>query len=137
MPCYTISYKVREFYMLRFLILFAIAMLSGMGVGGGGLLIIYLTLIENSPQLYAQGMNLFFFLMSAGASLFIHIRRRRINTQLLTILCITGAMGALCGSLLIRVVPVEWIRRIFGIMLMVSGGVVLFGGSFARRAKQH
>ena len=46
------------------LITFLLAALSGMGVGGGGLFVIYLSLFTNTPQLTAQGMNLLFFLLS-------------------------------------------------------------------------
>ena len=43
-------------------ITFLLAALSGMGVGGGGLFVIYLSLFTDTPQLVAQGMNLLFFL---------------------------------------------------------------------------
>ena len=42
---------------------FLIAVLSGLGVGSGGLLVIYLTLVEKVPQLTAQGTNLIFFIL--------------------------------------------------------------------------
>ena len=41
---------------------FFAAMLSAMGVGGGGLLVIYLTEILGMEQRCAQGINLLFFL---------------------------------------------------------------------------
>ena len=39
--------------------------LAAMGVGGGGLLVIYLTLVRATEQISAQGINLFFFLFSS------------------------------------------------------------------------
>ena len=51
---------VRATYILPFLI----SALMGMGVGGGGLLIIYLTLYLNLPQLTAQGTNLLLFVLA-------------------------------------------------------------------------
>ena len=44
---------------------FLIAILSGMGVGSAGLLVVYLTMVLGAPQLTAQGINLLFFLPSA------------------------------------------------------------------------
>ena len=41
---------------------FAVALLSGMGVGSAGLLVTYLALVLGMPQLQAQGLNLLFFL---------------------------------------------------------------------------
>ena len=36
---------------------FSIAVLSGMGIGSGGLFVIYLTLVSSTPQLAAQGLD--------------------------------------------------------------------------------
>ena len=47
---------------------FIIALLSGMGIGSGGLLVIYLTLLEKVPQLTAQGINLLFFIFASASS---------------------------------------------------------------------
>ena len=44
---------------------FLLSALSGMGVGGGGLFVIYLAFATDMPQLSAQGANLLFFLCSA------------------------------------------------------------------------
>lgn len=38
-----------------------IAILTGLGVGSGGLLVIYLTLVSGIDQPVAQGINLLFF----------------------------------------------------------------------------
>ena len=38
------------------------ACVSAMGLGGGGVLILYLTLLRDTPQMIAQGVNLLFFL---------------------------------------------------------------------------
>ena len=43
----------------------AVAVLSGMGVGSGGLLVVYLTLAAGMQQAPAQALNLFFFLFAA------------------------------------------------------------------------
>ena len=47
--------------MLDFLAAFLTAALSATGVGGGGLLILYLRLVRNIPQVTSQGINLIFF----------------------------------------------------------------------------
>ena len=36
---------------------FLIAILSGMGMGSAGLLVVYLTMVEQVPQLTAQGIQ--------------------------------------------------------------------------------
>ena len=43
--------------------------LSGFGIGGGSLLLLYLTLFEGAGQYQAGGINLLYFLSWAPASL--------------------------------------------------------------------
>ena len=59
------------------------AVLAAMGVGGGGLLVIYLTLVKELPQLYAQGINLLFFLPSALVSLLFKIKLLKSQKELI------------------------------------------------------
>lgn len=100
-----------------------IAVFSGMGVGGGGLFAVYLSVFTDVPQLAVQGYNLLFFLFSSGASVTLQLFRRKIPFLAVGIMIATGIAGALAGTALTGVVPSDWLRRIFGIML-VSGGIV-------------
>ena len=111
---------------------FIIAALSGMGVGGGGLFVIFLAFFSELPQLVIQGMNLLFFLFSASASLIIHLTRRRIYPLLILILVLSGMVGALCGTLISEALSPAFLRKLFGIMLVITG---LF--SLKRKSKQN
>ena len=102
-----------------------IAILSGMGVGGGDMFVIYLSLLTDTPQLTAQGMNLLFFLLSSGASVTIHLRDRRICYLAVGWMILSGIVGALLGSLLVSYVSQSLLRRIFGVMLVGSGILAL------------
>ena len=103
------------------LLSFIIAALSGMGVGGGGLFVIYLALFTDTPQLMAQGMNLLFFLFSAGASVTVHLAKRQIYPLLILILAVSGALGSLAGTYLAHLVSPTLLRKIFGVMLIITG----------------
>ncbi len=106
---------------------FFIAALSGMGIGSGGLFVIYLTLASGAPQLAAQGLNLLFFLFSSGAALLYHILHRRIFWNAVLLLTLTGIAGALIGSLVAGLLPVSVIKKLFGGMLVASGAVAMLG----------
>lgn len=100
---------------------FFIAMLSGMGVGGGGLFIVFLNIFTDTPQLTAQGINLLFFLFSSGSAVCIHLSRRVIYKSAVLSMILFGLLGAISGSLLSSLVPQSLLRKIFGAMLVASG----------------
>ncbi len=100
---------------------FFIALLSGMGVGGGGLFVVFLNIFTDTPQLTAQGINLLFFLFSSGSAVCIHLTRRVIYTSAVITMIIFGLFGGLFGSLLSSRIPQTLLRKIFGAMLVASG----------------
>ena len=112
------------------------SMLAGLGNGGGGLLVIYLSLFAGVEQLKAQGINLIFFLFSSGASLIIHIKKRKIPFALFIIVASAGVLGALAGSALAARIRPELIRRLFGILLAFSGFMTLFRKNSGSRGGQ-
>ena len=95
--------------------------LAGLGIGGGSLLILWLTLIVGMPQYTAAGINLLFFIPSAIiASLF------RWKQGVLDIKRILPAMIAACISaglfcVLRRYIPTGIIKKIFGGLLLLTG----------------
>lgn len=113
--------------MLDFIVGFITSLLSGMGVGGGGLLVIYLVLVKGLAQYDSQGINLAFFICSSVAALTVHFIRRNINLRLAAYLILFGALGAVLGSLAASYVPPETARRIFGVFLLISGFISLRG----------
>ena len=110
-------------------IAFLLAALSGMGVGGGGLFVIYLSLFTDTPQLAAQGMNLLFFLFSSGSSVLIHLQKRTLYWQAISIMALFGIFGALVGSGVSAYVDQGILRKIFGTMLVFSGILACKGKS--------
>ena len=108
------------------IIAFFISILSGLGVGGGGLLVIYLALFTNTPQLSVQGINLAFFLFSASASLTVHLTKRKIFLGAVTLMSLFGIAGALAGSYLSNYIEESLLRKGFGMMLIFSGIISIF-----------
>ena len=104
---------------------FFMGALSGMGIGGGGLLVIYLTLIRGTEQINAQGINLYFFVFASIAALFIHCRKRRIDYSLVLLLSAFGMPVSLFGGLLASATDPYLLRKIFGVMLRIAGGISL------------
>ena len=103
-----------------------IGILAGLGVGSGGLLILYMTAIDGIDQLTAQGLNLVVFAFALGAAVIVHLHRRDISLPILGFVTVFGALGACLGSLLAQVTPTAGLRRALGGLLFVMGVVALF-----------
>lgn len=108
------------------LVAFLTAVLSGLGVGSAGLMMLFLTAVAHLPQLEAQGVNLFYFLFSSGASLLVQLFRTAVLPGCVLLLLPTGILGALLGFRLAVFLPGVWLRRIFGGVLVVFGGIGFF-----------
>ena len=106
---------------------FFIAVLSGLGVGSGGLLVAYLITTSQATQPEARAANLLFFAISAGAAFIFNIRSRRLLSRVIFILASVGICGCLVGAWVSRAVSPEATKKIFGIMLVLSGVYALLG----------
>lgn len=113
---------------INILAAFIIALLSGLGVGGGGLFTVYLSVVSDVPQIAAQGINLLFFLFSSGASVTVQLFRGRIFFRAVGVMVAAGVVGVAFGVMAAGALPEQWLRRIFGIML-VSGGIIALKAS--------
>ena len=100
--------------------------LGAIGVGGGSVLIIFLTLILNMPQLKAQGINLIFFIPCSITGLIFHIKNKLIDYKLAIPLIIFGLIGAGVGFWLNQIIDEYIIRKIFGALLLVIAGAQLY-----------
>lgn len=111
--------------MSDFLIFTVIAALMGMGVGGGGLLVIWLTLVENAGQLAAQGINLYFFIFASAASLPVHLLKRNLDFKTIFTVSASGVVASLLGCYLATVSSESTVRKVFAGLLVLSGAIVL------------
>ena len=108
-----------------------VAILSGLGVGSAGLMVVFLTAVEHLPQLTAQGLNLLFFLFSSGSSLIVHMLRIPLLLGCVLLLLPGGVIGTFLGTWAAHVVSQALLRRLFGILLILSGAIGLFKKSKA------
>lgn len=104
---------------------FLIAVLSGIGVGGGGLFVVFLAMFTDIPQVTVQGMNLLFFLFSSGSAVCVHLTKRQIFGSAVLIMAVFGILGALLGAHLATLVSNRLLRKVFGAMLVISGILTL------------
>ena len=100
--------------------------LGAMGFGGGGILILYLTLYKNLPQLTAQGINLVFFIPSAVIALIKHKKNNLIDFKISKEYILTGVIGIFIGYMIISSINEDMLKKAFAAILIVFGLKDLF-----------
>lgn len=100
---------------------FVSGILGAMGFGGGGILILYLTLYKNIPQLTAQGINLIFFIPSAAVALIKHNKNRLVDFKISKEYLITGIIGIGLGYLIINTINENMLKNFFAGVLIIFG----------------
>lgn len=106
---------------LNFLIGTATGIVSGFGIGGGSLLVLYLTAFTGVSQYTAGGINLLYFIGCAPAALIGHIRNKAIDSKAVLWCAIAGVLVAVPVSLLAAGMDTALLRRLFGIGLLYIG----------------
>ena len=104
----------------------AAGVLSGFGVGGGTLLLVWLTAVAGLPQDLAQGINLLYFLPAAGAALPAHAKNGYLEKEVLLPAIAAGLIAAGLGAWAATGLDDGVLRRCFGGFLLVIGLRELF-----------
>lgn len=120
------------------LVAFFIAILSGLGVGSGGLFVIWLVSAYGVSAPQARGMNLLFFVFSASAALLIHIVRSQVDLKFVSKLALLALVGTLLGTFAAKQIDAALLRKLFGIFLILSGAYSIFSNKiFKKRASKN
>lgn len=100
--------------------------LGAMGMGGGGILVIYLTLALSTPQLDAQGINLLFFLPCAVISLVINGIKHLVDWKRAMWIALGGLPTTLFGIWIASHIETKYLSWIFAGFLILVGAKELF-----------
>lgn len=103
--------------------------LSGFGVGGGTLLLVYMTAFAGVEQRLAQGINLLYFLPAALLSLPTHIKNGYIQRSVLVPAISAGLVCAALAAWIATGMDTALLKKLFGGFLVVIGVSELFGKS--------
>lgn len=100
--------------------------LSGFGIGGGSLLMVWMTAVLSVEQKTAQGINLLYFLPTASAALIFHAKNRLLDWRAVLPAAAAGCATAALGALLAAGLEMQLLRRLFGGFLVLVGLSELF-----------
>ena len=104
----------------------ALGFLSGLGIGGGSLLILYLTAVLGMDQRLSQGINLLFFLPAAAVSCLFHFRQGRIDCPAALRAAGAGCVAAGLCAWAATALDIHILRSCFGMLLIITGLYELF-----------
>ena len=100
--------------------------LSGFGVGGGTLLLVYMTAFAGLDQRLAQGINLLYFLPAAAAALPAHRKNGLLEKKVILPAILAGLCAAAGTALLANRLETHLLRKLFGVFLLYIGLRELF-----------
>ena len=112
--------------MIEAVVGFLTGVIASMGLGGGFILVVWLTVFAEVEQKAAQGINLLFFLPIAFISLIIHIKNGLVNKTLVKKLALGGILGAVIGTFGAMWIDNTLLRKLFAVFLLIFGLKELF-----------
>ena len=95
--------------------------LAGLGVGGGSLLILWLTVVCNTPYAAARIVNLLFFLPSAAIACYFRRKQGSLPLNSLLPAIVSGCVAAAGTSLLCAGMDLALLKKGFGFLLIFTG----------------
>jgi uncharacterized membrane protein YfcA len=95
--------------------------LAGLGVGGGSLLILWLTLVLGMDSGTASTINLMFFITAAGAVCIFRWKNGTLHFKKILPAIIAGSICAALVCLLARQIDSGLIEKLFGGLLILIG----------------
>ncbi len=111
--------------MLNFVIAIAAGIicgiLSGFGIGGGSLLMVWMTAVLSMEQRMAQGINLLYFLPTAACALIFHTKNHCVCWKAVIPAALIGCLGAAGGAILAQKIDLQLLRKLFGGFLILVG----------------
>lgn len=108
---------------------------ASLGIGGGGILIIYLTLFASMEQLKAQGLNLLFFIPCGIIAIIIHLKNKLIDKKYSIPLICGGVIGVFTGNILAKIVNTTVLSKIFAVFIILIGLRELFSNPKIKEQK--
>lgn len=104
----------------------ALGFLAGLGVGGGSLLILWLTLVIHIPHPVARTINLLFFLPSAVVACLFRWKQGALDLKKVLPAILAGCASAGIFAWISTSLDNHLLRKLFGGLLLLTGLRELF-----------
>lgn len=104
-------------------ILFGIiaGIVTGMGMGGGTVLILLLSTFAGLDQHIAQATNLIYFVPTSLSTIIINMKQKNLDVKLAVKISIFGIIGAIIGAIIADKIPSANLRKYFAVFIFIIG----------------
>lgn len=109
--------------------------ISAWGIGGGSLLVVYMTVFAGVTQQTAQGINLMYFLPTSLSALYSHTKNKLVETSLAYWSIVAGVLTAVGASFAASGIDTSVMKKIFGVFIILIGASEVFKKSTKRKCK--
>lgn len=107
--------------LLSLIVATALGFLAGLGVGGGSLLVLWLTLVLDYSHPQARIINLLFFIPSAFIACIFRWRQGSLDFKKVFPAILAGCISAAISSQLATVWDLAILKKMFGVLLLAAG----------------
>ena len=94
---------------------------TGLGMGGGSILILFLTMFMFVNQHTAQAANLIFFIPTSISAIYVYFKNKNVEPKVGLKLLYTVIIGAIVGSYLTKYIESENLKKYFGMFVLTVG----------------
>lgn len=120
-------------YFWHNVVTFFLAAVAGLGVGSGGIYLLWLKEVIGVQEGEAVFINLLFFITALLVATVIHAKEKRVDFEFLLKIILFGTPGAFLGKYLNRLFSPLLLRAFLGLFLIFSGIMTLF---IAKKTKE-
>ena len=105
--------------MLRVIFGLIAGIVTGLGMGGGTILILLLSLFMGLEQHIAQASNLVFFIPTSLAAILTNLKQKNVDVKLAITISSFGIIGAIIGAMLSNSISSENLKKYFAIFILI------------------
>lgn len=105
--------------MINFIYGIVAGIVTGLGMGGGTILILFLTVFGHIEQKISQGVNLVFFIPTSIVAIIGYIKNKQLNVKQSLPIVGGGIAGAIIGAKITSGLNNEVLKKIFGGFILV------------------
>lgn len=110
-------------------------LLAGFGLGGGVLLIPVLTTLFNYSQIEARYIALIAYVPAALGVIFSNFKKAKKSLIKIIKLIPLGMLGSFVGMCVINTISVDFLKKLYGIFLILYGAYMIFNVVFSKNNK--